>query len=227
MAMDSNDNRGEVSSNQPQNSLVAHAPQNKQSTKKRKSMPPGWGTVAARDARRIVRIKKDNPYLTEEEIMKKAQQIKSNYKKNPPHHCRKDVFIERQKRVLLKKDPNLSPTTLQEAATERYNIYQKGQIAKTKARREKFKKIKEAVKSVDKELASMMRVNVLNTKEAWIARRVKKVQRENKNISPTDAQQLAQSHYLEKLEKDKWARRIRNAKLRLAKDGSGSQSATH
>lgn len=132
----------------------------------------------------------------------------------PPGYATRRVRIERERNTISKQYPTLSPKSIDELATKKYKTHIEYQTERTKFKRQKFKELKQAVQTVDKELGSLMRINASNSKQAWIARRVKKLQDENKELTLEDAQSHAKTHYLEKLERDNASRRQKRAKRR-------------
>lgn len=194
----------------------------KPDNKKKWKPPPGYFTNASREQRSIARVLKENPNYSKEEARDIAKSQKKPRWKPPADYFHKDGFIERQKRKMLKIDPTTNSDTIHIKANEAYEKHKEAQKAKSKNRRDEFRKTKQYVKSFDSDLAKSMQIYYPNTKQAWIERRIGNLKKKYPQLEPSEIHKNAQNQYLHKLERENFNRRKRKAKRAENKHNSAS-----
>ncbi|PWN38530.1 uncharacterized protein FA14DRAFT_183887 [Meira miltonrushii] len=172
------------------------------SGKKKWIAPPGYYTSEKKDARMLAGLKRKNPTLSEEEVQQLFKTKKENKWKYPQDHFRKDIFIERIKQKILKKNPEVQPDAAEKDATGKYTDYMKQKSIVMRKQRVAMKKAKEYVKSIDGDLAKTMRVRVSNKKVDWIARKTRWLKKTNKSLTKSDAEEEAHNQFAEKRKKE-------------------------
>jgi hypothetical protein len=189
----------------------------KKSTEKGKrkkwKAPPGYHTASAQKERDLKRVLKDNPHFTEEEALKIANQIASGRWKPSKGYFKKEAYVERKKREFSNADPTLSSEKILMKANEAHEKYILHQREKQSERLDSLKKAKKYMESIDKDLAKNIKVYGSNTKESWIKRRMRGLQKKNLDIKESDAYNNARMQYNQKIAKEYSARKKRKAEL--------------
>lgn len=175
--------------------------------------PPGYHTVSAQKERDLKRVLNDNPHFTEEEALNIANQIASGRWKPPKGYFKEEAYIERKKREFSKADPTPSPETILNRANEAHKKFILYQRAKQSERLDSLRKAKKYMESIDKDLAKNIKVYDSNTKESWIKRRMRGLQKKNPDIKESDAYNNARMQYNQKTAREYSARKKRKAEL--------------
>ncbi|PWN38529.1 uncharacterized protein FA14DRAFT_177793 [Meira miltonrushii] len=143
------------------------------------------------------------------QILGSPGQRKKAKRNIPKDYYRKDNYIERRKRTLMRINTTMDPETAQKGAIKSYETYLQRQRVKVSNMRDTYRKAKEYVQSVDPELAKTMHMGLPNTKDNWITRRIKKLQKYDINLTHSDALTQAQAQFLDKRKKDRESNRKR------------------
>lgn len=123
-------------------------------------------------------------------------------RKFPKNYYGKDAYIDRRTKTLMRINKKLDPEAAQKGATRSYEIYLHHQRSKVSQNRMKYRQAKAFVQDADPELAKTMHMNPSNSKKDWIARRIRKLQKYDINLTQSEAQKQAHEQFLDKRVKD-------------------------